>query len=157
MKKRFRDDQEEILKEIQKKQNVTNITIAPDVPFDETQLNTFHNTRSISVCFWQKPSEHLHFQTLSTPSNPTTISSPLGKRKHRSVSSSSKKMKDNDGKKVAAPKKGPRRHGGIKVQLEVSERCAERFLIQEGFGLVFHCSSDRSLFRCKTIISFFSG
>lgn len=46
---RFRDGQEEILKQIQRKQNVTNISIAPDEPFDEAQLP--QNARSISVCF----------------------------------------------------------------------------------------------------------
>lgn len=103
---RFRDGQEEILKQIQRKQNVTNISIAPDEPFDEAQLP--QNARSIS--------------TLSTPSNPTTIASPLGKRKHnRSVSSSGKKMKDNDGKKVKVSKRKP---GGIKVQLEVDYETA---------------------------------
>ncbi|CAI2348444.1 unnamed protein product [Caenorhabditis sp. 36 PRJEB53466] len=101
---RFRDDQEEILKQIQKKQNVTNITIAPDEPFAETQ-NLLNGGRSIS--------------TMSTPSNPATISSPLGKRKHRSTSSSSKKMRDNEGKKIPVGKKSPKRTGGIKVQLEV--------------------------------------
>ncbi|EGT33499.1 hypothetical protein CAEBREN_11182 [Caenorhabditis brenneri] len=103
---RFRNDQEEILKQIQRKQNVTNINIAPDEPFDETQLP--QNARSIS--------------TLSTPSNPATMTSPLGKRKHRTVSfSSSKQKRDNEGKRVKVSKRKP---GGIKVQLEVDYETA---------------------------------
>ncbi|CAA80130.2 uncharacterized protein CELE_K01B6.3 [Caenorhabditis elegans] len=103
---RFRDGQEEILKQIQRKQNVTNISIAPDEPFDEAQLP--QNARSIS--------------TLSTtPSNSATVSSPLGKRKHHTVSVSSKKMRDNEGKKVKVSRRKP---GGIKVQLEVDYETA---------------------------------
>uniref|UniRef100_A0A8R1DUI8 Uncharacterized protein n=1 Tax=Caenorhabditis japonica TaxID=281687 RepID=A0A8R1DUI8_CAEJA len=107
---RFRDDQEEILKQIQKKQNITNISISPDEPFDETQTQTHSNGRSIS--------------TLSTPSMPPPGASPLGKRKHGSKSPSSKKMRDNDGRKVSPAKKSARRPGGIKVQLEVDYETA---------------------------------
>ncbi|CAB3402199.1 unnamed protein product [Caenorhabditis bovis] len=103
---RFRDEQEEFLKNIQKKQNITRITIEPN----GEAVVPFQNSNSIG--------------SLSAISIPTSMdsTSPLGKRRkpNPKCTPTPKKLRGPDGAIVPrTPKNRRKPNGGVKVKLEV--------------------------------------